>query len=173
MFFSAYRFAPPNGTEEKRQGANRQTHLNWRALFNVARRFSKTPYDDSTKMQRRIRDLKVKALKAQSECKDMDEIDTQLVRIERGFPLEGGDLPQLPKPEEGETNEALEEVKMLIEAERKELSLNPSTFASPIGQLSDHRMAERKVQNWPTEDLKWVLDQVCAMSFFCLPHAQV
>ena len=123
-------------------------------------------------MQRRIRDLKVKALKAQSECKDMDEIDTQLVRIERGFPLEG-DLRQLPKPEEGETNEALEEVKMLIEAERKELSLNPSTFASPIGQLSDHRMAERKVQNWPTEDLKWVLEQVCTMSFICLPHAQV
>ena len=103
----------------------------------------------------------------------MDEIDTQLVRIERGPPLEGGDLPQLPKPEEGENNEGLEELKMLIEAERKELSLNPSTFASPIGQLSDHRMAERKVQNWPTEDLKWVLDQVCAMSFFGLPHAQV
>ena len=114
-------------------------------------------------MQRRIRDLKVKALKAQSECKDLDEIDTQLVRIERGEV----DLPQLqPKPEEGENSEALEELKVLIEAERKELSLNPSTFASPIGQLSDHRMAERKVQNWPTEDLKWVLDQVCTVSFF-------
>ena len=62
---------------------------------------------------------------------------------------------------------------MLIEAERKELSLNPSTFASPIGQLSDHRMAERKVQNWPTEDLKWVLDQVMHNVIFCLPHAQV